>query len=76
MKVALLCLLLAGCAPFTRVVLKRCPSLVPLGADVAVTGVGLALGVDAYNRGEAAQTAVFVTTGMLFALAANMSECR
>jgi hypothetical protein len=68
--------LAVGCAPFTRVALKRCPATTPLLADTMVTGVGLALAVDAANDGRPMQAVAFATTGMIVALAANISECR
>jgi hypothetical protein len=76
MRTALLCLALASCSPFTRVALKRCPALPPLLADTLVTGAGLALAVDAANDQRPIQAVAFATTGMLIALAANISECR
>jgi hypothetical protein len=76
MRTALLCLALTSCSPFTRVALKRCPALPPLLADTMVTGVGLALAVDAANDGRPMQAVAFATTGMIVALAANISECR
>ncbi len=74
-RAIVLSLALASCAPATRLA-GRCPSVWPLAADATATGVGLAVSVDQYNRGNQA-TAIGVAVGaMTLALLANMSECR
>lgn len=74
-RAALLSLLVA-CSPITRYGLKRCPALAPQAADVAATGVGLIISVDAYTNHDNLTAALSAGVAMGIAVLANVSECR